>query len=146
MLCVTSSNEQTDPAVPLNFCFCSHSAHLSLWIPTSTCSKKNINVFSVGWEIAPAKASHKEASVPCCASISSCFLGPFGQVLLTYLSFPLLPKAATIPELSTRRKSICLPLTRAAHPSLQALARLFIYREDFSWPQVCGGSGPFSAS
>lgn len=37
--------------------------------------------------------------------------------------FPLSPKAATIAELSTRRKSICLPLTHVAHPSLQVLLR-----------------------
>lgn len=35
--------------------------------------------------------------------------------------FPLSPKAATIAELSTRRKSICLPLAHVAHPSLQVL-------------------------
>lgn len=39
------------------------------------------------------------------------------------------PKAATIPELSTRRKSICLPPTHVAHPSLQVLARLSVCRE-----------------
>lgn len=56
------------------------------------------------------------------------FLEPLGKIPLTYISLPLLPKAATIPELSYQRKSMCLPLTRAAHPSLQALAHLFIYR------------------
>lgn len=35
--------------------------------------------------------------------------------------FPLSPKAATIAELSTRRKSICLPLTHVAHPSPQVM-------------------------
>lgn len=56
------------------------------------------------------------------------FLEPLGKIPLTYISFLLLPIAATIPELSYQRKSMCLPLTRAAHPSLQAVAHLFIYR------------------